>query len=531
MIKTSSQEFSPLRRSVTTNVIFQNPDSKPVTTHYVLFVIVYALYGYQVCPFLEQLPIILLVVPVIIVLCVQLILRVILKHLISHSCSLQRQVKLLFATDVGLFVIGGTSLSMFNQYFFGFPMESGGKVLFGFSSLGFYIALDCALYRECKLARFLRKAARDIPISPKFLPYQYKFAIFSAVNLFILASICLMVIYKDLVWTTETSPDPDHAQKVIMAELIFVIVVLSTYIMRIIHQYTLTVSETLADETATLAKVQNGNFEAHVTVTSNDEFGQVAKLTNDMIDQLKSSREKLARAQDVTMMSLVSLAEKRDNETGMHIRRTQAYVAILAEALRQTQQYKLVMTDDVIDMLYKSAPLHDIGKVGIPDAILNKPGKLTDEEFDIMKTHTTIGVDALEDTEHIIGSCSFLAMAREIAATHHEKWDGTGYPNGLKKLEIPLSGRIMAIADVYDALRSERVYKPAFSHDKARDIIADGSGKHFDPDMVEAFLLVEKIFADIAAQMQENNSNQDIRGRPIARTIGENAIHTRTNAA
>jgi len=204
--------------------------------------------------------------------------------------------------------------------------------------------------------------------------------------------------------------------------------------------------------------------------------------------------------QDVTIMALASLAETRDNETGSHILRTQHYVRALAEELRHHPRFAAFLTDGVIDLLYKSAPLHDIGKVGIPDAILLKPGKLTPEEWDIMKTHATLGSDSLARAEDRLegDTPSFLRFAREIADAHHEKWDGSGYPRGLKGEEIPVSARLMALADVYDALISRRVYKEPMSHEQAMAIILDGRGRHFDPDVVDAFRRLAGRFQEIA---------------------------------
>ncbi len=205
--------------------------------------------------------------------------------------------------------------------------------------------------------------------------------------------------------------------------------------------------------------------------------------------------------QDVTVMAMASLAETRDNETGNHIRRTQHYVKCLAEQLRSNPRFSEFLTERNIDSLFKSAPLHDIGKVGIPDSILLKPGKLTFEEFEIMKTHTTLGYEALVAAEHgLVAGVEFLRFAKEIALSHQEKWDGSGYPQALRGEAIPVSARLMALADVYDALISRRIYKPAFSHDKSAAIIVEGRGQHFDPDVVDAFLAVQQQFQDISAR-------------------------------
>ena len=203
--------------------------------------------------------------------------------------------------------------------------------------------------------------------------------------------------------------------------------------------------------------------------------------------------------QDVTIMAMASLAETRDNETGAHIRRTQLYVRRLAEQLKTHPRFSGYLTERTIELLYKSAPLHDIGKVGIPDNILLKPGRLTPEEFEVMKSHTTLGHTAIAEAEQRLGmKVDFLSLAKEIALSHQEKWDGSGYPQALAGEAIPLSARLMALADVYDALISKRVYKPALPHAEAVRILQEGRGKHFDPDVVDAFLVVAEDFRTIA---------------------------------
>lgn len=211
-------------------------------------------------------------------------------------------------------------------------------------------------------------------------------------------------------------------------------------------------------------------------------------------EMVKARTEQLYKTQSATIYSLAALAETRDSETGDHIKRTQHYIKALALALRDFGWYRDILIDEYINMLYDSAPLHDIGKVGVPDHILLKPGKLTAVEFEQMKLHAWYGMKTLESAEKELGSTSFLTLAKEIAYTHHEKWDGTGYPNQLAGETIPLSGRLMALVDVYDALISERPYKRAYPHSKAREIILEGSGKHFDQRIVEAFIKCEPTF-------------------------------------
>lgn len=216
----------------------------------------------------------------------------------------------------------------------------------------------------------------------------------------------------------------------------------------------------------------------------------------------------LSAVQDITIYAMATLAETRDNETGNHIRRTQNYVITLATKLAENPKYAIQMPRHDIELLYKSAPLHDIGKIGIPDRILLKPGRLTPEEFEIMKTHAAIGKSSIEAAEQLVGMPdSFLRFAKEIAGSHHEKWDGSGYPEGLAGEAIPLSARLMALADVYDALISKRVYKEAFTHEMARNIIIQGRGTHFDPAVIDAFIALEQDFIDIARRYSDKEED------------------------
>jgi len=232
---------------------------------------------------------------------------------------------------------------------------------------------------------------------------------------------------------------------------------------------------------------------------------EMLERQNEILEERVIERtSQLGELQDVAMVAMGALAESRDPETGNHIRRTQRYVKVLAVEVAKHEQYQEFLTPDVITSLYKSAPLHDIGKVGVADSILLKPGKLTDEEFTEMKQHTTYGRDALSAAEGSINSAdNFLVFAKEIAYSHQEKWNGSGYPEGLAGCDIPLSARLMAVADVYDALISKRVYKPAFSHDKAVDIITEGKGSHFEPLLVECFLAIAEDFKQIAQEFAD----------------------------
>jgi response regulator RpfG family c-di-GMP phosphodiesterase len=227
---------------------------------------------------------------------------------------------------------------------------------------------------------------------------------------------------------------------------------------------------------------------------------KVQKRTAELL--LRTQENELIK--DTTIVALSSLAETRDNETGNHIRRTQNYIRALATKLQAHPRFNDFLTDDNINLLYKIAPLHDVGKVGIPDCILHKPGRLTDEEFEIMKTHAALGGNAFASAVAGLDiSSTFLDVACQIAMSHHEKWDGSGYPAGLSGESIPIPARLMALADVYDAMSCRRVYKSAIAHEEVTSVIVEGRGKHFDPDVVDAYLEIQYQFVEIAAKYRD----------------------------
>ncbi len=215
---------------------------------------------------------------------------------------------------------------------------------------------------------------------------------------------------------------------------------------------------------------------------------QLEKYNKHLEKLVEEKVEEITSSQMATIFALIKLSESRDDDTGAHIERTASFCKLLAEKVRLIPGYDEEIDDVFIETIYKAGPLHDIGKVGIPDKILLKPGKLTDEEFKIMKTHVNIGYDTLSKVAHQYDKNSFLKMGMDITLYHHEKWNGSGYNNGLSEDEIPLAARIMALSDVYDALRSKRVYKEAFSHDKSLEIIISSKGSHFDPILVDVFI-------------------------------------------
>ncbi|MBI4829739.1 MAG: response regulator [Nitrospinae bacterium] len=224
---------------------------------------------------------------------------------------------------------------------------------------------------------------------------------------------------------------------------------------------------------------------------------ELARVNENLAQLIEERTIEVLLTRNAAIFGFAKLAEYRDPETGGHLERIRNYTRALALELSRDPAYAGQVDEEFVATIFESSVLHDIGKVGIPDNVLLKPGKLTPEEFEIMKTHAMIGGDALASSARRIGDDSFLSMGRDIAYFHHERWDGAGYPRGLKGDEIPLAARIMALADVYDALVSKRVYKEAMPHEQARDIILANDGAHFDPAIVRAFRAVENMFVEI----------------------------------
>jgi len=215
---------------------------------------------------------------------------------------------------------------------------------------------------------------------------------------------------------------------------------------------------------------------------------ELEKYSQHLEHLVEEKVQEISSSQMATIYALIKLSESRDDDTGAHIERTAGFCRLLAQKARSIPEYAKAVTDTFVETIYKASPLHDIGKVGIPDRILLKPGKLTDDEFAVMKTHVQIGYDTLSQVGQQYDKNEFLKMGMDIALYHHEKWNGSGYSKGLKGTEIPLSARIMALSDVYDALRSKRVYKDAFSHEKSMEIVSSSKGSHFDPLLVDRFI-------------------------------------------
>ncbi len=485
--------------------------STRVQLHYLTILLVIGIYGVQVCPFIESLSIMQLAIPIAVIITLQFFLHYLMMTKFIPSANYKDQIKIAFKIEWSLFILSGLFLTAYNTIVYDFPVPSGLKVMVAFVSLGFFVATDLALEHELKLAEYMRKQNKSLDPDEQFFTLVGKFSLFSTISILFLVSTFFLLINKDLDWLAGIGEQSfNMARFSVITEFAFVGAALLIYMLVVVNSYARNLKHFFGHQNQVLGAVSSGHLDQSVAVCSNDEFGVMAHHTNVMIRSLQDRTEALQRTQDVTFLSLASLAETRDNETGAHILRTQHYVRALAIALSDNKKFSAMLDEETIDQLYKSAPLHDIGKVGIPDAILLKPGKLDDDEFEIMKTHAALGGEALQLAEKELGECSFLRFAKEIALTHHEKWDGSGYPQGLKGDVIPLSGRLMAVADVYDALISKRIYKPAFTHEKAMEIITEGRGQHFDADIVDTLYLIEDEVKIIAARYADESYKLEV---------------------
>ncbi|MDN3613755.1 MAG: HD domain-containing phosphohydrolase [Vibrio gallaecicus] len=472
---------------------------------YVIAGALFGIYGGRVCPMLETLTAQEVLTHVSIVFSIMFLIR----HFVLTKHPLVKETK--FAQlDTTLFFAASVPFALYYSMSYDFPIDSNLKVLFGMSLFGFFTGTILQLVAKlAQMDEMDRTGQFDFSLSGQRISLVKQMIWLVVLLLGTLTTMLTMVAVKDVFWL-EHNPARllDGTGKIsVIKEFIFLSVVLAGYAVTIMMLWSKLIKRVLLSQECSLEKVTKGDTNVRLPIFGYDELGSMASLTNSMLDSLESAQTEVKTTRDVAIVSLSALAESRDNETGAHILRTQEYVKVLAEHLSLSDKHSSLLSPQYIELLYKSAPLHDVGKVGIPDNVLLKPGKLTDEEFEIMKGHPKIGAEALSIAEKQLGSSSFLRVAKEISLTHHEKWNGSGYPNQLSGEDIPLSGRLMALADVYDALISKRIYKPAFSHDKAKSIILEGNGTHFDPQVVDAFLAVEDKFVDIASNYKDGKAD------------------------
>lgn len=479
--------------------------SRRLGVHYALAVLIMTIYGIQVCPFIETLRLAELIPSLLGFMTLQYIARRYLHQQFVLNSPYKQQSPRIFIIEILLFIGSALLLTWFNTLAYGFPIGSGMKMLLGLVTLGFFTAIDMSLAWERQLFIYFSRSRRHLEVDRHYFPLTRKMSLVATASACFIVGIMFLVINKDLDWlaTVGSTVSLHDARQAILGEVGFIAAVFLCYTLGIIRAFSLNLDTSFSSQNRTMALATRGIFDTVVPISSNDEFGEMAQYTNSMIAGLQHITEELKLTRDVTILSLATLAETRDNETGAHIIRTQNYVRVLAQYLANQDRFCDQLTADTIEMLYKCAPLHDIGKVGIPDHILLKPGKLTEAEFEIMKTHTTLGAEALHSAEQHLGESSFLSVAIQIAVSHHERWDGSGYPCGLSGNDIPLAGRLMALADVYDALISKRVYKAAMSHEQAKTLILEGRGTHFDPTVTDAFIATEQAFIEIAEEFRD----------------------------
>lgn len=377
-----------------------------------------------------------------------------------------------------------------HRYFTFFAFTSGG--LWGVASVLFFP--EDIGYQALMICIMLGLVAGAVTMNPVHLPalYSYQFGV--------MLPLTARVMYEG-----------DNVHWILSIMLVtFLAVVLvaaldlnKTFMLSITQRFeNIELLQLLTVQKTELEEARSGLEQANNVLRN--EGVKLENMVQERTVQLLTRTKEMELIKDTTIIALSSLAETRDNETGNHIRRTQNYIKALAEELKDHPRFKHFLTEDNIRLLYRIAPLHDVGKVGIPDHILHKPGKLTEEEFEIMKNHAALGGNAIAaavEGQH--SSSPFLKIAYQIAMSHHEKWDGSGYPERLRGDDIPIPARLMAVADVYDALSCQRVYKAAMPPDEVRAIILEGRGKHFDPDIVDAYQAIQQQFIEIADKYRD----------------------------
>ncbi len=481
---------------------------------YILYVISFWLLstlGRQLSPQIASLDTIEWLLPLAIALGGTLLIRRIFQPVYVDTALPIKQFKRQYMMEWGLFLTAGSFVAIYISFFFHFDANSIWMIFLEFAVVGFFVSADLSLERERKLIQSTVASHDFFSSSQKVFPLTRQF-IFMATGCSILAVFVLyFILIQDIPWIlNESQKNMDTVRSQIFIEVTAFVFVLFSFLIIIMFSYLQNIKVFLKYQKSALHAVRQGNLSTAVPVSRLDEFGALAVTTNSMIETLRRRTKEMERTQDITVVTLASLAETRDIETSGHIWRTQHYVKAMAEHLQRQSKYADFLSKKTIEQLFKSAALHDIGKVGVTDRILLKPGPLTFDEFEEMKQHTLYGRDAIARAEEYIPGSSFLRFAKEIAYVHHERFDGTGYPQGLKGTEIPLSGRIMAVADVFDAVMSRRVYKPAFPFIEAKKVIEDGRGELFDPDVVDAFLAVKDRIRQIAFEFADSDYDRNL---------------------
>ncbi len=449
-----------------------------ITAHYLISVIALAFYGEKVCPLLESLGVLEWSIRLTTVFTILFLIRPLLIKWLVLKVDWKYQAQNQFIIEWSLFLIGAGILGHYNSYENYFDLVSGMKVFLGCATFGFFTAADMALERQKIISQTPNLVEwREHSAQARF-PITAKLTSVAVFSLLFMSMILFLVFLKDLYWLLDLDQDGFEAGKdKFLKELMYVGVVILAELTNLIFSFGRNLKHFFYKQNSSMEAVSNGNLEHPVQITSQDEFGVMGCHTNFMIEMLEKRNRELEKTRQEIIERLGRAAEYRDNETGMHVIRMSHFSEALAK--------KANLSKEDCDLILQASPMHDVGKIGIPDNILLKPGKLEGKEWTTMQTHVEVGASILSGSDSKI-----MQLAEEIAATHHEKYDGTGYPKGLKGEEISLAGRIIPICDVFDALTSVRPYKKAWTIEKATNLIKEEKGKHFDPDLVDKFISI-----------------------------------------
>lgn len=481
--------------------ILKDPGAARSAGHHLLFSIFVTIYGYSVCNFINGLAVSIWAATLLPVLAGQWVLRGLITGRISQL-PVDMRPRAAFVGELGVFVLGGAVVGVVNTLLHGFPAGSGLKAMLGFLTIGIFAGVDQAFVQT--RIRFETGGIPSFAAKPRS-PFAVRLGLsFGIVTALVIGVIALLVLRG---MEDGTVRSPQGFQRLAI-EFAFVFAVILCYVANAAHGAEKLLAKAVSEQVQTLGQARDGRSRRRALIGTQDEIGFVSAEINHLLDELDRAQDRTTRTNDALMKALIGLAGARDTETGDHLQRTQRYVRILCCQLASDPDHARVLTPAAIADIVGAAPLHDIGKVAVPDAILRKPGRLTADEYEVMKTHVGHGVAVIDKVISDVGATPYLAAARDVIAGHHEHWNGAGYPHGLKGSDIPLAGRVMALADVYDALRSERVYKPALSHAEARQILIDGAGTQFDPVVVAAFLVVEPQFERISAGFADVGPDQ-----------------------
>ncbi|PIQ95945.1 MAG: hypothetical protein COV67_12190 [Nitrospinae bacterium CG11_big_fil_rev_8_21_14_0_20_56_8] len=462
--------------------------------HYLFAVLVLSVYGGKVCPFISSLGFQKWLVFLVGIFLLAAWIRARGLESFIEGAPVDIQTRNQFILDFSLFIGMGVAVTVYNMGVNDFPVQSGLKILTGYGALGFFASADLALERQRKVHQALAEAGRGPKLGDRYFPITLKFTVVAVTTLLSMAVLLFLILIRDLEWLKDLQANQLALGRwAVLSEMAFVGFVVLAETLNLVASFCRNLKLFFEAENSTLMAVADGDFDRRVPVAFNDEFGQMGAYTNTMIELLKDRNLQLEKTRKEILARLGRAAEYRDNETGLHVVRMSHFCAALGRAIH--------LDGRECDLILQASPMHDIGKIGIPDHILLKPGKLVGEEWEQMKTHAAMGAAILSG-----GNSELLKLAESIALTHHEKWDGTGYPNGLKGEEIPQIGRIVAICDVFDALTSARPYKPAWPLEKTLDFLEEQSGKHFQPELVTRFKEVLPQILSIRDRYQEQSS-------------------------